>query len=56
MARSEPFEGSHAKTEVGTPQELAGHSMGGDGHFSSKQQLVIAFHSSDSSLAYYLKK
>lgn len=28
----------------------------GDGHFSSKQQLVIAFHSLDSSLAYYLKK
>ena len=28
----------------------------GDGHFSSKQQLVIAFNSSDSSLAYYLKK
>jgi hypothetical protein len=28
----------------------------GDGHFSSKQQLVIAFNSLDSSLAYYLKK
>ena len=28
----------------------------GDGHFSSKQQLVIAFNTSDSSLAYYLKK
>ena len=28
----------------------------GDGHFSSKQQLVIAFNSSDSSLVYYLKK
>ena len=28
----------------------------GDGHFSSKQQLVIAFSSSDSSLAHYLKK
>lgn len=27
----------------------------GDGHFSSKQQLVIAFNSSDSCLAYYLK-
>lgn len=28
----------------------------GDGHFSTKQQLVIAFNSLDSSLAYYLKK
>jgi hypothetical protein len=28
----------------------------GDGHFSSKQQLVIAFNFLDSSLAYYLKK
>jgi hypothetical protein len=28
----------------------------GDGHFSSKQQLVIAFNCLDSSLAYYLKK
>jgi hypothetical protein len=28
----------------------------GDGHFSSKQQLVIAFYFLDSSLAYYLKK
>ena len=28
----------------------------GDGHFSSKQQLVIAFNSLDSALAYYLKK
>lgn len=28
----------------------------GDGHFSSKQQLVIAFNSLDTSLAYYLKK
>ena len=28
----------------------------GDGHFSSKQQLVIAFHSLDTSLAYYIKK
>ena len=28
----------------------------GDGHFSSKQQLVIVFNSLDSSLAYYLKK
>lgn len=28
----------------------------GDGHFSSKQQLVIVFNSSDSCLAYYLKK
>ena len=27
----------------------------GDGHFSSQQQLVIAFHSLDPSLAYYLK-
>jgi hypothetical protein len=27
----------------------------GDGHFSSKQQLVIVFSSSDLSLAYYLK-
>jgi len=28
----------------------------GDGHFSSKQQLVIVFNSLDSPLAYYLKK
>lgn len=28
----------------------------GDGHFSSQQQLVIVFHSSDVSLAYYIKK
>ena len=28
----------------------------GDGHFSSKQQLVIVFHSSDAFLAYYIKK
>jgi LAGLIDADG endonuclease/Cytochrome C and Quinol oxidase polypeptide I len=28
----------------------------GDGHFSSAQQLVIAFHSLDCSLAYYIKK
>lgn len=28
----------------------------GDGHFSSKQQLVIVFHSLDVSLAYYLKE
>ena len=28
----------------------------GDGHFSGKQQLVIAFNSLDTSLAYYLKK
>lgn len=28
----------------------------GDGHFSSKQQLVIVFHSSDVSLAYYIKE
>lgn len=28
----------------------------GDGHFNSKQQLVIAFHSLDVSLAYYIKK
>lgn len=28
----------------------------GDGHFSTKQQLVIVFNSLDSSLAYYLKK
>jgi LAGLIDADG endonuclease len=27
----------------------------GDGHFSSKQQLVIAFHSLDAFLAYYIK-
>lgn len=37
-----------------------GHYLAGlidsDGHFNSKQQLVIAFNSSDSSLAYYLKK
>jgi len=34
---------------------LAGLIDGG-GHFSSKQQLVIAFNSLDASLAYYLKK
>ena len=28
----------------------------GDGHFSSKQQLVILFHSLDASLAYYIKQ
>jgi intein/homing endonuclease len=28
----------------------------GDGHFSSKQQLVIVFHSLDASLAYYIKE
>ena len=28
----------------------------GDGHFSCKQQLVIAFHSLDASLAYYIKE
>jgi hypothetical protein len=28
----------------------------GDGHFSTKQQLVIAFNYLDNSLAYYLKK
>ena len=27
-----------------------------DGHFSSKQQLVIVFHSLDASLAYYIKE
>ena len=27
-----------------------------DGHFSSKQQLVIVFHSSDVSLAYFIKE
>lgn len=28
----------------------------GDGHFSSKQQLIIVFHSLDASLAYYIKE
>ena len=28
----------------------------GDGHFSSKQQLVLVFHSLDASLAFYIKK
>lgn len=28
----------------------------GDGHFSSKQQLVLVFNSLDASLAYYIKK
>ena len=28
----------------------------GDGHFSSQQQLVIAFNSLDASLAYFIKK
>lgn len=34
---------------------LAGF-IDGDGHFSSKQQLVIAFNSLDISLAYYIKQ
>ena len=40
--------------------EQFGHYLAGlidgDGHFSSKQQLVIVFHSLDVSLAYYIKK
>lgn len=40
--------------------EQFGHYLAGlidgDGHFSSKQQLVIVFHSSDVSLAYFIKK
>ena len=40
--------------------EQFGHYLAGlidgDGHFSSKQQLVIAFHSLDISLAYYIKE
>lgn len=40
-------------------EEQFGHYLAGlidgDGHFSSKQQLVIVFHSLDASLAYYLK-
>ena len=35
-------------------QYLAGLIVG-DGHFSSKQQLIIVFHLSDISLAYYIK-
>jgi hypothetical protein len=39
--------------------EQFGHYLAGlidgDGHFSSKQQLVIVFHSLDVSLAYYIK-
>ena len=35
-------------------QYLAG-LIDGDGHFSSKQQLIIVFHLSDISLAYYIK-
>jgi hypothetical protein len=37
-----------------------GHYLAGlidsDGHFSSKQQLVIVFNSLDASLAYYIKE
>lgn len=40
-------------TELG--HYLAG-LIDGDGHFSKSLQLVIAFHESDASLAYYLKK
>ena len=40
--------------------EQFGHYLAGlidgDGHFSSKQQLVIVFHSLDISVAYYIKK
>jgi Cytochrome C and Quinol oxidase polypeptide I/LAGLIDADG endonuclease len=40
--------------------EQFGHYLAGlidgDGHFSTKQQLVIVFHSLDVSLAYYIKK
>jgi LAGLIDADG endonuclease len=40
--------------------EQFGHYLAGliegDGHFSSKQQLVIVFHSLDASLAYYIKE
>jgi len=40
--------------------EQFGHYLAGliegDGHFSSKQQLVIVFHSLDVSLAYYIKE
>jgi hypothetical protein len=40
--------------------ESFGHYLGGlidgDGHFSTQQQLVIAFHAFDVSLAYYVKK
>lgn len=40
--------------------EQFGHYLAGliegDGHFSSKQQLVIVFHSLDVSLAYFIKK
>ena len=39
---------------------MSGHYLAGlidgDGHFSSKQQLVIVFHSSDVFLAYYIKE
>ena len=41
--------------DIGLGHYLAG-LIDGDGHFSSKQQLVIAFNSLDTSLAYYLKK
>jgi LAGLIDADG DNA endonuclease family protein len=40
--------------------EQFGHYLAGlidgDGHFSSKQQLVIVFHKLDVSLAYYIKE
>jgi hypothetical protein len=43
-----------------TTDEQFGHYLAGliegDGHFSSKQQLVIVFHSLDVSLAYYIKE
>jgi hypothetical protein len=43
-----------------TNDDQFGHYLAGlidgDGHFSSKQQLVIVFHSLDVSLAYYIKE
>lgn len=43
-----------------TTDEQFGHYLAGiiegDGHFSTKQQLVIVFHSLDASLAYFLKE
>ena len=42
-------------SEIQFGHYLAG-LIDGDGHFSSKQQLVIVFSSSDISLAYYLKE
>lgn len=55
------FISDHVPTHLKpTTDEQFGHYLAGliegDGHFSSKQQLVIVFHSLDVSLAYYIKE